>query len=102
MSDTKAPAIDAREVRRIADLARLDVSDDDALSLGRDLARIVEHVRSLAALDLSATPPMSHAVPPSAASREDEPRDGLSVEAALDGAPEVESGHFVVPRVLPS
>jgi aspartyl-tRNA(Asn)/glutamyl-tRNA(Gln) amidotransferase subunit C len=102
LSDSPAPAIDAREVRRIAELAQLDVSDDDARALGADLARIVDHVRRIETLDLSGIPPTSHVVPPSPAPREDEPRPGLSAEDALDGAPKVESGHFVVPRVLPS
>ena len=102
MSDTPAPSIDAREVRRIADLAQLDVSDDDARALGADLARIVGYVRRLESLDLSSTPPTSHAVTPAPAVREDEPREGLSADAALEGAPRVEAGHFVVPRVLPT
>jgi aspartyl-tRNA(Asn)/glutamyl-tRNA(Gln) amidotransferase subunit C len=102
LSDDPVPAIDAREVRRIADLAHLDVSDDDARSLGADLARIVDHVRRLEALDLSRIPPTSHVVAPSPALRDDEPREGLSARAALDGAPRVEAGHFVVPRVLPT
>lgn len=102
MSHAPDPAIDPREVRRIADLAQLDVSDADARELGDDLARIVAHVRSLQALDLDGIPPTTHAVAPSAATREDEPRESLPAERALDGAPSVEGSHFVVPRVLPT
>ena len=102
MSERPASPIDVREVRRIAALAHLDVSDDEARALGADLARIVEHFRRLETLDLSGTPPTTHVVPASPATRADVPRDGLDADAALDGAPAVEAGHFVVPRVLPT
>ena len=102
MSDRPSSPIDAREVRRIAALAHLDVNDDDALALGADLARIVDHVRRLETLDLSGVPPTTHAVHAAAATREDVPRPGLDPAAALEGAPAVEGGHFVVPRVLPA
>ena len=102
MSEPRSSPIDAREVSRIAALARLDVSEEDARSLGADLARIVEHVRRLEELDLSAIPPTTHAVAAAPASRDDEPGDGLAPGEALLGAPSVEAGHFVVPRILPT
>lgn len=102
MSDRPSSPIDASEVRRIAALAHLDVTEADVAALGADLARIVDHVRRLETLDLSGVPPTTHVVAAAPAGREDAPRESLRPEDALDGAPVVESGHFVVPRVLPT
>jgi aspartyl-tRNA(Asn)/glutamyl-tRNA(Gln) amidotransferase subunit C len=51
MNDT-SPTFDADTVRRIADLARLDVTDEEARALGAQFASILAHFQVLSQLDV--------------------------------------------------
>lgn len=93
-----APAISADEVRRIARLARLALTDDETARLTVDLVQIIEFVSQLKALPLPEMAPASAGAPDDL--REDRPRPGLDSEAALGPAPAVERRHFVVPPVV--
>jgi aspartyl-tRNA(Asn)/glutamyl-tRNA(Gln) amidotransferase subunit C len=97
MSD---PKISVEEVRHVARLARLRVTDDEALELASQLSHVLGHMDELNALDVADVPPTSHAIPLDAPLREDEVREGLSHEEALAGAPLEIAGGFAVPKVL--
>jgi aspartyl-tRNA(Asn)/glutamyl-tRNA(Gln) amidotransferase subunit C len=90
--------IAAPEVRRIAALARLALSEDEIRRMTRDLCAILEYVAQLDALELPAGAPPSPAGSP--ATRPDDPAASLDERTALAGAPRAARGHFVVPRVL--
>ena len=88
------------DVDHVARLARLALSDEDRERFRAQLGLILEHaerVREVAADDV---PPTSHAVAQSNVFREDEPREGLSHEEALAGAPDSEDGRFKVSRII--
>ncbi|MFO0603890.1 MAG: Asp-tRNA(Asn)/Glu-tRNA(Gln) amidotransferase subunit GatC [Polyangiales bacterium] len=87
-------------VRATADLARLDLRDDEVAPLAAQLQRIVDHVASLAALDLADVPPTSHVVALACPLRDDEPAPSLPREEALAAAPRAEGGGFVVPQFV--
>lgn len=91
--------IDAAEVRRIAELARLHVEPGEAIRLARDLDRIVGHIDQLRAVDL---PPGSESLTYFGhdAHREDRAVEGLTSEQALANAPETDGFFFLVPKIL--
>jgi aspartyl-tRNA(Asn)/glutamyl-tRNA(Gln) amidotransferase subunit C len=88
------------DVDHVARLARLALTDEERERFRAQLGLILEHaerVREVAAEDVPAT---SHAVPQANVFRDDVPRDTLSRDEALAGAPEVEDGRFKVPRII--
>jgi aspartyl-tRNA(Asn)/glutamyl-tRNA(Gln) amidotransferase subunit C len=89
------------EVREIATLSRLRLTDDEVASLTQDLDSILGHVADLAALDTASVEPMTHAVPFDCPLRVDEVRPSLPLEDALANAPRREASFFQVPRIVP-
>lgn len=89
------------EVREIALLARLALSDTEIARMTQDLDAILEYVAALGELDTSTTLPMTHAVPFDCPLREDLERAPLSVDEALRNAPRREGSFFQVPRIVP-
>lgn len=94
--------LDAAEVRRIAALAHLALTDDEVGLFGRQLAEILDYVRELQSEDTTGVTPMSHASGGEAHERLDEPHAPLARAEALRNAPEAttEAGLFKVPRVM--
>lgn len=94
------------EVRKLAALSHLALTDEECESFTRDLERILEYAESLQALDTADVEPTSHALlerglEGEASFRDDEPRPGLERDPLLEGAPDAGDGLFKVPRVLP-
>jgi aspartyl-tRNA(Asn)/glutamyl-tRNA(Gln) amidotransferase subunit C len=93
-------SIDADEVERIAELARLDLEDDDIEALREDLGEVLEYVAKLEELDTEDVEPTTHAAIQQMGGREDEVDQGLSREEVLENAPDEEDGQFRVPRAV--
>ena len=93
--------LDAAEVRRIASLAHLALTDDEVGLFGRQLAEILDYVRQIQSEDTSGVTPMSHASA-DGYERADDVQPTLSRPDALKNAPDaaLESGLFKVPRVM--
>ena len=89
------------EVREIATLSRLRLSDEEVADLTQDLDSILGYVAELAALDTTSVEPMTHAVPFDCPLRVDEVAASLSLEEALANAPRREASFFQVPRIVP-
>ena len=87
------------DVERIAALARLSLSGEESTQLARDLGRILEFARQIAALDTRSVSASAAFLGVEPLEREDVPRTGLTTQEALANAPEVVGGLFVVPRV---
>ena len=83
-----------------AELARIDLSDDELDHLAPQLSVILESVASITGVAGDDVPPTSHAIPLTNVFREDVVVPGLSAEEALSGAPAVEEQRFSVPRIL--
>ena len=89
-------ALTAQEVRRVADLARLELTAEEAELFARQLGRVVEYIDQLARFE---TAPVE--VPRfDAAAAADVPEPCLPAEAALANAPRSFDGFVAVPRVL--
>lgn len=99
MPDTPG-TITRDEVRKLADLARIDLDDAELDHLAPQLSVILDSVASIEGVAGEDVPPTSHPIPMTNVFREDVVRPGLTAEAALSGAPEVEEQRFSVPRIL--
>jgi len=92
--------ISTDEVRRIAKLARLTVTDGEAAALTKDTAEILAYVDKLNELDVSAVEATSHAIELQIQAREDVVFPGLGAELSLANAPERISDGFGVPKII--
>lgn len=92
--------ISREEVRHLADLARIDLSDAELDHLAPQLSVILEAIQSINEVAAADVPPTSHALPLTNVFRDDVVTPGLTAEEALSGAPEVEEQRFSVPRIL--
>jgi len=88
------------DVAHVAQLARLALSDDELETFTKQLARVIEHARDVAALDVEGVPPTTHALPVRNVLRADDPHPGLDHEEVLAAAPATEDGRFKVPRIV--
>ena len=87
---------------RIAQLARLALTDDEMTLYARQLADILAYAEQLQEVDTAGVAPTSHPLALTAALRRDEVRPSLPRDESLRGAPEADTaaGLFKVPRVL--
>jgi aspartyl-tRNA(Asn)/glutamyl-tRNA(Gln) amidotransferase subunit C len=88
------------DVTHVARLARLALTDEEAESLTRELAAILDHAAQVSALDTAGVPPTAHPVPLVNVLRADEPGPCLDRDEVLAQAPAAQDGRFLVPRIL--
>jgi aspartyl-tRNA(Asn)/glutamyl-tRNA(Gln) amidotransferase subunit C len=94
-------AIDRAQVRHVARLARLALSDDEEERFAAQLAHVLEYIERLRQVDVTGVEPLSFAGDAQgAALREDEPRPSLPREQVLAQAPQQDGTAFVVPRII--
>jgi aspartyl-tRNA(Asn)/glutamyl-tRNA(Gln) amidotransferase subunit C len=93
-------ALTREDVLHVAELARLSLRPEEIATLTRQLNDILAYVEQLQQLDTQGVSPLAHVVSIANAFREDEVRDGLSRDLALENAPAREEGSFLVPRVI--
>ena len=92
-------AVVEERVRRVADLARLGLTDGEASRMGAELGAILEGMERIRELDLRGVPPTAYPLGFRNALRPDEPAQCLTQEEALRNAPEKAGGFFVVPKL---
>ncbi len=92
--------ISQEEVAKVAHLARLELSEQEIMTLTGQLDRILGYVAKLGEIDTSVIKPTTHALELRNAFREDEVRPSLPREEALANGPRQNGEAFVVPRVL--
>ena len=88
------------DVRKVADLARLKVTDDELDSLANDLRAIVGYVEILNEVDTTGVTPMVHAVELQNVLRPDVRVASLSRVDALSNAPRTDGQYFLVPPII--
>src|SRR3954452_510024 len=89
--------INREQLLHVANLARLELRDDELERLGAQLNDILAAVSKVSELDLTDVPPTSHPLDVVNVWGEDEPRPSLPVDEALANAPEREGSFFKVP-----
>ena len=92
--------ISEAEVRHVAGLAKLALSEEELQRVGRELNRILGYFAELQQLDTENVLPTSHAVPLVNVYREDVAEPSLPVEEAVHNAPDGVEGYFRVPRIV--
>jgi aspartyl-tRNA(Asn)/glutamyl-tRNA(Gln) amidotransferase subunit C len=101
-----------KDVAYVADLANLELTDQERQRMLKDLNSILDYIDRLNELDTSNVPPMAHLLGKlvqsdgnqadgiNAAWREDVPLPSLPHNEAMSNAPETDGDFFKVPRVI--
>ena len=93
-------SVDEATVKRIANLARLAISDAEAAALVPELNNILGWVEQLGAVNTAGVEPMTAVIPNHLRLRDDVVTDGNCRDAVLANAPQAEHGFFAVPKVI--
>ncbi len=92
------------DVRHIAKLAHLEITDEEVAMYTPQMANIVKYIEQLNELDTGGIEPMLGGLTAEGEAtvtiREDTPGGSLGQRAALSQAPSAVEGHFQVPKVL--
>ena len=92
--------MEIEEVRKVASLARLSLSDEELLTYQGQLTRILGYVQLLDEVDIADAQPMPHAVDLQNVFRDDVCSASLDRAAALANAPKTDGKYFQVPQIL--
>jgi aspartyl-tRNA(Asn)/glutamyl-tRNA(Gln) amidotransferase subunit C len=92
--------VDEKTVRRIARLARIKVTDEEAKGLEKELSGILDWVKLLDEVETKNVAPMTSTVAMKLRRREDKVTDGEKAEEVTQNAPMREDNFFVVPKVV--
>ncbi|MFC5369218.1 Asp-tRNA(Asn)/Glu-tRNA(Gln) amidotransferase subunit GatC [Arcanobacterium bovis] len=88
------------EVARVADLARIALTDEEITQFANELAVISDAVAKVSEVASADVPATSHPIPLSNVWREDVVGEGIDVDEVLAMAPAHEDGKFAVPQIL--
>jgi aspartyl-tRNA(Asn)/glutamyl-tRNA(Gln) amidotransferase subunit C len=88
------------EVRHVAKLSRLSLSDTEIERAKEDLSTIFEHISKLNAVDTEGVEPLDHPTELLNRSRDDSVGEALSQQQVLANAPATKDVYFDVPKVL--
>lgn len=94
------PRISPEDVRHVARLARLALSDEELVRMRAEMSAILDYMDKLRSLDTAGVEPTSHAVPLRNVMREDEPIPSQPREDMLANAPDRDGDTFRVPRII--
>jgi aspartyl-tRNA(Asn)/glutamyl-tRNA(Gln) amidotransferase subunit C len=88
------------DVRYVARLARLDLTDEEASHFQTQLTDVLGYIAALDRLDVTGLEPTIHAEETETFGRADAARPGLTADEALANAPASANGLFLTPRVV--
>jgi aspartyl-tRNA(Asn)/glutamyl-tRNA(Gln) amidotransferase subunit C len=91
---------DKIDVRYVAKLARIALSEDEVSRFGSQLGDLLGHVNVLAELDTASVPATAQVVESRNVEREDVPGPCLDRETVLSMAPQRQGSFFRVPRII--
>ncbi|HTY38064.1 MAG TPA: Asp-tRNA(Asn)/Glu-tRNA(Gln) amidotransferase subunit GatC [Bacteroidota bacterium] len=93
-------SVTVKDVDHIAQLARLEFTEDEKVMFTHQLNSILSYVEQLNKLDTSNVEPLSHVIALDDALRDDVAKPGVSQEDALKNAPSRNDKFFKVPKVI--
>jgi len=96
----KMSRISIDQVKHVANLARLAITEEEAEKFTKQLDAIIGFAEQLNELDTENVEPTSHVLDIKNVLREDVPQKGLPREEVLKNAPEEQDGQFKVPSIL--
>jgi aspartyl-tRNA(Asn)/glutamyl-tRNA(Gln) amidotransferase subunit C len=88
------------DVRYVANLARLELTDQEVATFQPQLEAILSHVEALSKLEISGIDATAHATEVFGKMRDDTPHTSLTAEAVLLNAPDQAQGQIRVPKVV--
>ena len=88
------------DVAYVAELARLELTDEEKAVFQPQLENIVRYVEKISSVDVSGVEPMMHGRPLVNAFREDVVRASLPAEVALATAPKRVGDEFLLPKIV--
>ncbi len=92
--------ITSEDVKHIASLSRLSLSDNEIETFSGQLSSIIEYVEQMNSLDTGNIEPTSHVIPLNNVMRDDIPAASLPVEDALKNAPDSTEKFYRVPKII--
>lgn len=92
--------IDAQQVRKVARLARLALTEAEIEEFTGQLGSILAYVEKMNELDTTDVEPLAHCLPIGNVFRADEVRESLGTERTLANAPDRDGPFFKVPKIL--
>ena len=97
-----ANKIDESQVRTVAKLARLDLTDEEVTEFSSELSAILDYIEKLNELDTDSVEPLAHCLPIHNVFRDDSVKSSLELEDVLKNAPQRQGEFFKVPKILDS
>lgn len=92
--------ISKETVRYVANLARIELSEEELEKFSLQLNDILRYIDQLKEIDISKITPTAHVLEIKNVKRKDEPRPSLKTEEVLRNTPEKEGKFFKVPKVI--
>ncbi|MBB4047412.1 aspartyl-tRNA(Asn)/glutamyl-tRNA(Gln) amidotransferase subunit C [Sphingomonas zeae] len=96
----KSMSVDTATVKKIASLARIAITEEDATRLAPELGNILGWIEQLGEVDTQGVEPMTAVIPNQLRLREDVVNDGGIRDLLMQNAPQAEHGFFTVPKVI--
>ena len=93
-------SVDTATVNKIARLARIAITEEEASRLAPELDNILGWIEQLGEVDTSGVEPMTSVIPNTLRLRDDVVTDGGVREQLMANAPQAEHGFFSVPKVI--
>lgn len=94
------PGLSSHDVRHVARLARIALTDDQVETMREELSAILAYAEEVQQIAVADVPPTSHAFPIENVLRPDHPTSPLPPGEVLANAPQQEDGRFQVPPIL--
>ena len=88
------------DVRYVANLARIDLSNDEVARFGTQLEDVMGYIKKLGEVDVEGIEPYTHPMIRSNRVRKDEPASSLPAEGFLQNTPDQANGQLRVPKVV--
>jgi aspartyl-tRNA(Asn)/glutamyl-tRNA(Gln) amidotransferase subunit C len=95
-----AEKIDKAQVKKVAMLARLELTEAEVEEFTGQLSTILDYMEKMKELDTTGVQPLAHCLPISNVFREDVVKDSLGTEKTLANAPQRDGEFFKVPKIL--
>ncbi|MEO6215823.1 MAG: Asp-tRNA(Asn)/Glu-tRNA(Gln) amidotransferase subunit GatC [Sphingomonas sp.] len=93
-------SVDIATVKKIASLARIAITEEEAARIAPELDNIMGWIEQLGEVDVTGVEPMTAVIPNHLRLRDDVVTDGDVRDAVLSNAPQAEHGFFAVPKVI--
>jgi len=95
-----AKKIDQAQVKKVARLSRLELTEAELQEFTGQLSAILDYVEKMNELDTTGVDPLAHCLPINNVFREDSVKESLGTEKTLANAPQRDEEFFKVPKIL--